>query len=215
MHTVHRLENLMKSGRITAGLAALACLTTAVTAQPFTWTENAGWLNWNQTHGIDQGPQYQPDAFTGFAWGENIGWINLGNTPAPPATSMQAGDAFGVGIDPDGFLFGYAWAENAGWISFDLPQLDELRPRFHRGRLLGYAWAENFGWINLNDDEIFAQFACPADINGDGLINFFDISLFLSQFNAGSLRTDWNLDGSIDFFDVSGFIFDHAQGCTR
>ncbi len=195
-------------------IATIACLSAAAIAQPFTWTENAGWLNWSPDQGTNQGPEYLTDSLNGFVWGENIGWINLGNTPSPPTTSMQAGEAFGVGIDADGFLFGYAWAENAGWINFDLPQLNELRPRFHRGRLLGFAWAENFGWINLNDDEHFAELACPADINGDGQLNFFDISLFLSQFNAGSLRTDWNLDGSIDFFDVSGFIFDYSQGCA-
>ena len=126
---------------------------------------------------------------------------------------MQTGEDFGVGIDFDGFLFGYAWGENIGWVNFGPFASTPDQPRFHRGRLLGYAWAENIGWINLDDDEHFVQLACPADLNGDGAINFFDISLFLNQFTSGSLRADWNNDGQLNFFDVSGFIFDLGQGC--
>ena len=194
-----------------SGLMTIACV--SASAQDFAWSENAGWLNWAEDNGDDQGPAYSPDAISGFVWGENIGWINLGDgAPVPPASS-QTGEDFGVGIDHNGFLFGYAWGENIGWVNFGPYMSTPDQPRFHRGRLLGYAWAENIGWINLDDDEHFVQLACPADLNGDGINDIFDVFVFLDQFNAGSLRADWDLSGTLDIFDVFGFLSDFGMGC--
>lgn len=51
---------------------------------------------------------------------------------------------------------------------------------------------------------------CPADCNLDGVLNFFDISCFLTNYNNGS---DYNGDGSTNFFDVSAFLTDFNAGC--
>lgn len=51
---------------------------------------------------------------------------------------------------------------------------------------------------------------CPADLNGDGAVNFFDVSLFLQQFAQGG---DYNGDGMTNFFDVSKFLQDFNAGC--
>ena len=51
---------------------------------------------------------------------------------------------------------------------------------------------------------------CPADLNGDGMLNFFDVSLFLQGYNTGA---DYNGDGSTNFFDVSAFLTDYNAGC--
>ena len=48
-----------------------------------------------------------------------------------------------------------------------------------------YAWGENVGWINLDDPNVFVALACPADLNNDGLLNFFDVSAFIAAYNAG------------------------------
>lgn len=56
-------------------------------------------------------------------------------------------------------------------------------------------------------------FVCAADCNGDGELNFFDISIFLTEYNDQDLRADINGDGSWDFFDVSGFLSMFAEGC--
>lgn len=45
-----------------------------------------------------------------------------------------------------------------------------------------------------------------GDYNGDGLRNFFDVSAFISDFNAGSPAADMNSDCALNFFDVSAFI---------
>lgn len=47
---------------------------------------------------------------------------------------------------------------------------------------------------------------CPADLNADGLLNFFDVSVFLSAFTSSSPPADLNGDGAYDFFDVSALI---------
>jgi len=52
---------------------------------------------------------------------------------------------------------------------------------------------------------------CLPDINGDGMVNFFDVSAFLTGYNAGTL--DFNGDGSINFFDVSAFLTAYNAGC--
>ncbi len=54
---------------------------------------------------------------------------------------------------------------------------------------------------------------CPADLNADGALDFFDVSAFLSAFNAGDPAADFNGDGNYNFFDVSAFLGAFSAGC--
>ncbi len=54
---------------------------------------------------------------------------------------------------------------------------------------------------------------CPADLTGDGVLDFFDVSVFLVAFSSQDGAADWNGDGDWDFFDVSGFLVDFQTGC--
>ncbi len=54
---------------------------------------------------------------------------------------------------------------------------------------------------------------CPPDINGDGVLNFFDVSAFLNAFNAMNPDGDFNNDGVYNFFDVSAFLNAFNAGC--
>ncbi|PCI08637.1 hypothetical protein COB72_07840 [bacterium] len=54
---------------------------------------------------------------------------------------------------------------------------------------------------------------CVADFNGDGMLNFFDVSAFLTEFGAQSVSADLNEDGSWNFFDVSAFLQAFNMGC--
>jgi hypothetical protein len=54
---------------------------------------------------------------------------------------------------------------------------------------------------------------CPADLNGDGNIDFFDVSEFLTAYNLQNPIADFNGDGLYDFFDVSAFLNAYNQGC--
>ncbi len=48
---------------------------------------------------------------------------------------------------------------------------------------------------------------CPADLDGSGSLDFFDISVLLNS------RPDYNGDGGFDFFDISGFLQNYNAGC--
>ncbi len=54
---------------------------------------------------------------------------------------------------------------------------------------------------------------CPPDINEDGTLNFFDISAFLTAFNAQDPIADFNDDGTFNFFDISAFLAAFSTGC--
>jgi len=54
---------------------------------------------------------------------------------------------------------------------------------------------------------------CLADLNGDGALNFFDVSAFLTAFAAQDPAADFTNDGAWDFFDVSAFLTAFAGGC--
>lgn len=54
---------------------------------------------------------------------------------------------------------------------------------------------------------------CPADLDGNGDLNFFDISGFLAYYQHGDLNADFTEDGLINFFDVSAFLTAFNAGC--
>jgi hypothetical protein len=54
---------------------------------------------------------------------------------------------------------------------------------------------------------------CPADLTGDGALDFFDISAFLNAYNAMDLVADFDGNGIFNFFDVSAFLNAFNAGC--
>jgi hypothetical protein len=55
---------------------------------------------------------------------------------------------------------------------------------------------------------------CKADFNGDGQINFFDVTAFIAAYNAGEPTADFAAPfGVFNFFDVSAFISAFNAGC--
>ncbi|QOI99363.1 MAG: EF-hand domain-containing protein [Phycisphaeraceae bacterium] len=65
----------------------------------------------------------------------------------------------------------------------------------------------------------FAVFAkdgdpgCPADFNGDGFLDFFDLDAFVEAFENGDPSADFNDDGFLDFFDLDAFVEAFEAGC--
>ncbi len=57
------------------------------------------------------------------------------------------------------------------------------------------------------------QLECAPDLNGDGSVNFFDLSIFLNRFNSQDPLADMNGDGSWNFFDVSLYLNQFNSGC--
>ncbi len=54
---------------------------------------------------------------------------------------------------------------------------------------------------------------CVADLTGDGVLDFFDISAFLTAFGLQDPLADFSGDGSFDFFDISAFLVSFGAGC--
>ena len=68
-----------------------------------------------------------------------------------------------------------------------------------------------FADMNLNYGAVMAHGIvcvpdCPADMNGDGMLDFLDISAFLLAFGNQEAAADINGDGSFDFLDISAFL---------
>ena len=85
----------------------------------------------------------------------------------------------------------------------------DVCPGFGTGSMLigGYISATTINFTTLGTS------VCLADLTGDGLLNFFDISLFLQAFNAHDLTADFNGDELFNFFDISAFLVEYSAGC--
>lgn len=55
--------------------------------------------------------------------------------------------------------------------------------------------------------------SCRADLNGDGALDFFDISAFLGAFTAQDPIADFDSNGVYNFFDISLFLNAFTSGC--
>ena len=60
--------------------------------------------------------------------------------------------------------------------------------------------------------ELTVRVGSPGDFNSDGEFNFFDVSEFLTSFNAGDTSADLNGDCQFNFFDVSQFLTAFSAG---
>lgn len=67
--------------------------------------------------------------------------------------------------------------------------------------------------VSVDNFSITRDAGCAADINGDGTLDFFDVSAFISAFSAQDPAADFNADRVWDFFDVSAFISAYNAGC--
>jgi hypothetical protein len=54
---------------------------------------------------------------------------------------------------------------------------------------------------------------CPADYNGDTVLDFFDYLDFVADFSSNAPSADYNADTVIDFFDYLDFVADFSTGC--
>jgi len=71
----------------------------------------------------------------------------------------------------------------------------------------------NAGGLSANHVVSLLSVGCQADLNNDGQLNFFDVSAFLTAFNALDPAADFNADGQFNFFDVSAFLTAFNAGC--
>lgn len=73
-------------------------------------------------------------------------------------------------------------------------------------------YRKDFGWQTYIDSFTLSV-GCPADLDGNGFLNFFDISAFLAAFSASDPIADFNNDGVFNFFDISAYLIEFSSGC--
>ncbi|MDF1869627.1 MAG: GC-type dockerin domain-anchored protein [Phycisphaerales bacterium] len=126
-------------------------------------------------------------------------------------------DAFGTGLpfQPEHFVI----------LGIDLDQSWDFMPKISTG-LNDFNWQlDPFGSGLLQTDQgdfniigvqpLFQgwEFICPADYNGDGSLNFLDVSEFLNLFASQDPAADFNGDGNFNFLDISAFLESYGEGC--
>lgn len=102
--------------------------------------------------------------------------------------------------------------DNASWTSTLTTDLDG-NPRFVDDPNTFDIGMGQSPIIDMGAYEYQIAVACPADLTGDGQVDFLDISAFLNAFTAGEPLADFNSDSQYDFLDISAFLDAFAAGC--
>jgi len=156
--------------------------------------------------------------------------INNSNVDGVTDTSAAGASAVNTGVEMVIDLDELGWDGQqdilvAGWIAnggFDfisnqvlggVPGPDNVGPRDADGdgvNDLDFNAITGDQFINLSAPPVAS---CPADLNGDGTLDFFDVSAFLSAFGMSNPAADFNGDGAFNFFDVSAFLTAFGNGC--
>ena len=133
-------------------------------------------------------------------------WTTFSITFDPSSTDMPEGwGGFGGDNDQDGPVLpeGATFADivsNVDEIVFSTFDPEEF-----------YLFA--FFDVSVDNFSITREAGCTADFNGDGVLDFFDVSAFISAFGAQDPAADLNQDRAYDFFDVSAFLSAYNAGC--
>ncbi len=78
--------------------------------------------------------------------------------------------------------------------------------------LVGARYDDDIGF-NSGSAYLFNLDACAADLNNDGVLDFFDVLEYLNLFAAGDMQADFVNDGVLDFFDVQAYFNLFGLGC--
>jgi len=108
----------------------------------------------------------------------------------------------------------------ADQTAFDLHQIQLTGLAIHPGfklRITSIADSADDEWF-IDGAAVTTVFIdesdpCPADYNGDGVVSFPDVGLFLSAFSSGDPAADFNGDGVVSFPDVGLFLAAFSAGC--
>ncbi len=68
--------------------------------------------------------------------------------------------------------------------------------------------------ISPNDIAAWPGAACPADLTGDGVLNFFDLATYLDRYNSQDPSADLAPPfGVLNFFDLAAYLDLYNAGC--
>lgn len=124
---------------------------------------------------------------------------NSGTNPMPRIAKWNGAAWEAVGAGADGNIFGA--------IVYDFGEGEALN--------MGGGFSNMDGQASNRVVSLLAQGdVCEADLNGDGLLNFFDLSAYLALFNAQDPAADLAAPtGVFNFFDLSAYLDLYNAGC--
>ncbi|MBL4698468.1 MAG: hypothetical protein JKX70_06520 [Phycisphaerales bacterium] len=181
---------------------AVGALGDDISGSAYVFTSNDNGLNWSQNAKLVPDNGEQSDRFGAVS--------TNGDTVIVGADSVSTDQGFNSG---SAYVFTRA---GNGWV-----QRAQIVPNNPSGDL------RNFGFhtvLDGNNNAIIGSFQaayvydldclpCPADLSGDGVLNFFDVSAFLTFFQINNPIADMNDDGVFNFFDVSAYLSAFSAGC--
>ena len=95
-------------------------------------------------------------------------------------------------------------------------QAREIRIQFESGNL--GSLSDDIAFDNIRFGQVAVDpvdITCPSDYATPiCVLDFFDVSAFLSLYNAADPNADLNGDGDHNFFDVSIFLSEYNAGCN-
>tara|TARA_R110000737_G_scaffold2923_8_gene8801 strand:- start:61860 stop:63512 length:1653 start_codon:yes stop_codon:yes gene_type:complete len=100
-------------------------------------------------------------------------------------------------------------AGSSEFVSVELPEVGDyaiIIDSENTNNIQLYGLTVSFTTLDLPDE-------CPADLTGDGNLNFLDVSAFLAAFGNQEAVADFQPDGSFNFLDVSAFLTAYGDGC--
>ena len=101
-------------------------------------------------------------------------------------------------------------ALNIGWHTNYAPFTDQ---EILAHGAIAYGGADTLDLVIGPYTQYISNYVCPADVNSDGAVDFFDYLDFVNAFAARTTGADFNHDGIIDFFDYLDFVNDFTSGC--
>mgnify|MGYP003631549181 FL=1 len=150
-------------------------------------------------------------------------WYNNTGEPGVPGN-----DVMEVGISYDGGafyetidIFGPNTGESmGGWIMSEL-NLNQFQSTTSTMRVRFLVSDQNAdsvieaGIDGVTISGLVCEYvvACPADLTGEGLLNFLDVSAFLTAYGNQDIVADFSKDGQFNFLDVSTFLTAFGAGC--
>lgn len=140
-------------------------------------------------------------------------------------TGVEAGEALTIEFrrfDGTWEVLGQVVSDGSDQTSFELTQLMLPFGAFGENAALRLSVngdeADDLWYVDdiaLTEEFVIDPPSCPADIAEPmGTLNFFDVSAFISLYNAQDPAADFAEPfGTFNFFDVSAFISAYNQGC--
>ena len=128
-------------------------------------------------------------------------------------TARSADDIYAAGTQTDANGFPHALIlhyDGSDWSELPEAALTDFGTWFRAMTTVdGEVWAAGQS-NNLSEGITQRQVdcaSCPSDLNNDGALDFFDVSIFVNT------QPDFDGSGAFDFFDVSAFLNAYNAGC--